>query len=264
MPALEILTGIVTAPGATETALTMDSENSLSVRYADPGADIRLLNFWAFVQGSGIFKIHSPKFHDNVQGLRFRTVADSPVPFMPWDMNQKLFPQDDMIATLSGSAVAGDIETGCLLVYYSDLPGVQARLTTPDAVKSAMVNMFTVECDLSLGTGGNYSGEMNINDDFDLFKANTDYAIIGYTCDVNAACIRIKGSDTGNLGIGGPANADRHDLTRRWFADISDKTGLGLIPVINSANKFGIFVDGAQNENGADVVVNIIMAQITA
>ena len=263
MPALEILTGIVTAPGTTETPLVMDSENSLSIRYADPGADIRLLNMWAHVQGTGIFKVHSPKFHDNVQGLRFRTVVDSPVPFLPWDMNQKLYPQDDLIATLSGSATGGDIESACLLIYYSDLPGVQARLTTSDAVRGSMVNLFVCEVSLTLGTSGNYSGVVAINDDFDLFKANTDYAIMGYTVSTNCACIRIKGSDTGNLGIGGPGNSDKPELTRRFFANMADATGLPMIPVINSANKFGIFVDGATDENGATVYVSLIMAQIT-
>lgn len=263
MPALELLTGIVTAPGATETALTMAADNSLSVRFADPGADIRLLNMWAYVQGTGIFKVHSPKFHDNVQGVRFRTVVADPSPLLPWDFNQKLYPQDDMIATLSGSAVAGDIETGCFLVYYSELPGVLARLINSDQVKQSLINMFTVEVSLTLGAAGNYSGEVPINDDFDLFKANTDYALIGYSVDVACAAVRFRGSDTGNLGIGGPGLVGKNEQTRRWFANISDMTGLDCIPVFNSANKFGIFVDGAQNENAANVNVSIIMAQIT-
>lgn len=263
MPAIELLTGIVTAPGAVETALTMAADNSLSVRWSDPGADIRLLNMWAFCQGTGIFKVHSPKMHDNVQGLRFRTVAGINIPFLPWDMNQKLYPQDDMIATLSGSAVAGDIETGCFLIYYSDLPGVNARLINSATVKGSMINMFTVEVALVLGAAGNYSGEIALNAGFDLFKANTDYALIGYTTEVACAAVRIRGSDTGNVGMGGPSIPAHPQLTRRFFADISDKTGLDTIPVFNSANKFGIFVDGAQNELAGNVVVSLIFAQIT-
>jgi len=41
MPAIELLTGFVTAPDTTLTALTMAYGNSLTVRFADQASDIR-------------------------------------------------------------------------------------------------------------------------------------------------------------------------------------------------------------------------------
>jgi len=35
-----------------------------------------------------------------------------------------------------------------------------------------------------------------------------------------------------------------------------------MIPVFNSANKAGILIDGAQDENGADVTVQSIFAEL--
>jgi hypothetical protein len=36
-----------------------------------------------------------------------------------------------------------------------------------------------------------------------------------------------------------------------------------LIPVFNSANKGGILIDAAQDENGTDVTVNSIFAELS-
>jgi hypothetical protein len=68
--AMELLTGIVTAPSTTQTALTMNVGNSLTIRNARSRARSSLLTAWADVQVRGILRIKSPKLHDNVQGIR--------------------------------------------------------------------------------------------------------------------------------------------------------------------------------------------------
>lgn len=132
-----------------------------------------------------------------------------------------------------------------------------------------MVNLVTVENSLATGTAGGYSGEEAVNVESDLFKANTDYALLGYTVapvagatDGGAAVVRWRGADTGNLGIGGPANDLKKFLTNSWFIDLSNKTGLPCIPVFNSANRAGILLDAAQDENGVDILVTSIFAEL--
>ena len=110
-------------------AMTMASGNSLTVRNATPNSQIALVNMWAHVQAAGIFRVRSPKLHDNVQGIRYRMVSADPVPLMPLGASQQLWAQDTLIAEIAGSAVGGQIEQGQLLIWYADSPGSNARLT---------------------------------------------------------------------------------------------------------------------------------------
>jgi len=262
MPALELLTGFVTAPSTTLTALTMASGNSLTVRNTNNQGIVALIDAWADNQAAGILRIKSPRLHDNVQNIRLQIVASEVYPRLPKYLQQLLVSQDTLEVALSGSGTASDIETACMLLYYDDLPGVEARLIDNEELNRRMVNIMTVENTLALGTAGGYSGEEAINAEYDLMKANTDYALIGYLVSAECACVRWRGSDVGNLGVGGPGNETNAELTRSWFADLSLRTEIPMIPVFNSANKAGILIDGAQDENGADVTVQSIFAEL--
>lgn len=255
--ALELLIGFVTAPSTTLTALTMGSGNSLTIRNA-PSGEVRLLTYWTDSQGIGQFQVRSPRMHDNVQGITIGTQISEPQPLTPWGMPQQLYPQDTLTALLSGSAGAGDIETACMLVHYDDLPGTDARLAKWSDIEQQIESIMISTNTLSLGTAGGYSGSQAINTTVDDWKANRDYALLGYQCTVECACVRWTGSDTGNLGVGGPGHENFKSLTGDWFKRLSQQFELPLIPIFNAANKNGILIDGAQDENGADTVVTSI------
>lgn len=262
MPALELLTGFVTAPSTTLTALGMASGNSLTIRAFPDEAFAGLVAAWADNQADGILRIRSPRMHDNVQNIRLGIVASEPYDYLPSFPSQRLFTQDVIDVMLSGSAAAGDIETACMLIYYPVISGSQARLITPQILMQQGKEIMTVENTLALGTAGGYSGQEAINAEFDQLKANTDYALIGYHVQQECACIRWQGIDTGNLGLGGPGMNSNKNVTRNWFIDLSNKTGRPCIPVFNSANKNGILIDGAQDENGTDVTVHSIFVEL--
>jgi hypothetical protein len=260
--ALEVISGRVTAPGAVFTAVTMAAGNSLTVRNAPLDTDVRLLQAWADNQAAGVLRIRSPKLHDNVQGIRFDIKASDPTPLMPAMYAQKLISQDALIVEMTGSAVGGDIEQFGALLYYANLPGSDARLATPAEVLSRVAHVVTVENTITTGAGGGYTGEEAINAEFDLLKANTDYALLGYHVDVECAVVRWRGADTANLGLGGPGTADHDDLYSQWFVWLSDMYALPLIPVFASANKGAILIDVVQDENAAAVTVTSILAEI--
>lgn len=262
MPALELLTGYAVAPGTTLTALTMASGNSLTVRNAPENSDIRLLQTWVHCPGGDSLRIRSPQLHDNVQGLRIDHVSSEIDPLLPAGFWQPLVPQDTLVVEIAGSATAGDVETVSMLLYYSDLPGISARLTSPDEVRSSFKNLLSVENTLSLGTSGGYSGEETIAAEYDLLKANTDYAILGYQVGAECATVRWRSADSGNLGFGGPGNELDKQITASWFVRLSNSYGLPLIPVFNSANKSNLLVDGAQDENGTDVTLQTFLAEL--
>lgn len=258
--AMEILSGYVTAPSTTETALTMSTGDSLTLRNSN--GRVFLLNAWAKSQTAGILKLTSPRMHDAIQGLRMYTVASEVDPLLPMEFPQVLYPQDTLTAVMTGSATSGDIEIGCLLLYYEDLPGAQARFINPDTLKQRMKNLFTVQYSIALGTAGVWSGSAAINTTYDQFKADTDYALLGYLVSAECGAVGWKGADVANVRIGGPGNENDKDITRDWFVRLSRMTGLPLIPVFNAANKSGILVDGVQDENGTDSVLTSIFAEL--
>ena len=151
-----------------------------------------------------------------------------------------------------------------MLLYCEDLPGVDGRFVGVEAVKTRMRHIVTVENTLALGTAGGYSGEEAINVESNLLRANTDYAVLGYQVSAQCAAIRLRGSDFGNLGVGGPGAVGEHRITQNWFSNLSRYSGLDLIPVFNSANASSVLIDGVQDENGADVTVNLILAELAA
>lgn len=259
---LEVVAGQVTAPGATFTAWTMNAGNTLSVRNADLSKKIWLLDVWAKQQAAGNLRVRSPKLHDNVQGLRFRATAADVEPLMGVVFKQPLFAQDTLIVEQTGSAVAGDLEMGGLLIYYEDLPGQDARFIGFDDLMKKGLNEVLVENTISTGVAGGYSGEEAINAEFDLLKANTDYALVGYLVDTICGTVRWRGPDFGNLGVGGPGNQVDHMITREWFSRLARLYQTPLIPVFNSANKAGTLLDVHQDENGADPVVTTILVEL--
>ncbi len=260
--ALELITGFVTAPSTTFTALTLATGNSLTVRSHPFEARASIIQAWADVQAAGALRIRSPRMHDQVQGIRLDTVASEVVPLLPRGAMQPVFPQDDLTVDLTGSATGGDIETACMLIYYSDLPGIDGRLMFPAEVMPRIRHLVSVENTLALGTAGGYSGEEAIDAEFDLLRANTDYAILGYLVDVECAAVRWRGPFSGNLGLGGPGVETKREMTRDWFVRLSMDYDLPLIPVFNAADKSNVLIDGAQDENGTDTTVTTLLAQL--
>lgn len=260
--ALEVLGGLATAPGTTLTALTMNVGNSATIRSAGFDKRILLLQAWADNQAAGILRIRSPRLHDNVQGIRARVVASEADPLLPWIAPQRLYPQDVLTLEISGSATAGDIETAALLVYYEDLPGIAGRFIGPDELSKRAVHTLTVENSLATGTSGGYSGEEALNVEFDLLKQNVDYALVGYLVDAECAIVRWRGSDTGNIGVGGPGNESDKVLTAGWFVTLAQAFGMPLIPVFNAANRANVLLDCSQDEVGTDVIVTTILVEL--
>ena len=62
--------------------------------------------------------------------------------------------------------------------------------------------------------------------------------------------------------MGGPGEETERELTSDWFVRLSRAYGIPLIPVFSAENKGGITVEGVQDENGADVTVTSIFAEL--
>lgn len=257
----EIVTGRVTNPGASFTALTPNTGDSFTVRNASLQSGVFLENAWSLGAAATTLRIRSPRLHDNVQGLRVKTPAADPRPRFPYKFVNRLVPQDALILEMTGGAAETDLSS--MLVFYVDLPGVAARLHTFDEISPRIVEYVTVETSHSTGaTLGDYGGGVALNASFDLLKANTDYALVGYLTDTAVCSVGWRGPDTGNLRIGGPGVNSAIE-TREWFIWNSERDGRPYIPVINSANKAGTTVDLAHNAAAATVIVQSIFAELS-
>lgn len=266
--ALELISGRVTAPGGALTALTMAVGNTNTVRNADLSSVVALLNLWGYNATAGIARVRSPKLHDNVQGMRFRIPANSPDPLIIPGTWQRLIPQDTLTLEISGGGAA-EIDQLQLLIYYADLPGNAARFISPADLLAKTVNVWTTEVPITPSAAGGYSGQVAINSAFDNFKANTDYALVGYEVDTMCGAVRFTSPDFSNLGIGGPGlvsgaagQTSARWVTARWFYHLSQQLGIPLIPVFNSANKSGTLVDIVQNNGAATTNVTAILHEL--
>jgi hypothetical protein len=256
-PALDTVTSTGTAITSTLSATTIASGDSFTIKNAPLNSDVWLLNFWTDNQVAGSVRIRSPKMHDNVDAIRTRAQVGVLKPLLPLGLAQRLYPQDTEIVELSGSAVAGDIESVVQQIYYADLPGQAARLFTWEQIKPKLRHVFGNRIAITLGSTAGYNGARALNADVDLLQANTDYAVLGMTTETEAAAVCLRGPDTGNLRCSVPGEPDLTEDTAWWFRLLALHYNLPLIPVINSANKGATLIDCVNDENGgtANVVV---------
>lgn len=258
--ALEVVTGRVVNPGATLTALTANTGSSFTIRDFPETSLAMLEGIWAQQATAGAVRIRSPRMHDDVQGIRFQSAAASVRNFLnDWE-NQALFPNDPLRFEQSGGGAETD--SAAFLVYYPDLPGINARLHMWPEVRARIVNLLTVEVAVAgPATAGDWSAGTAINATFDLLKADTDYAVLGYVTPTEVLAVAVNGSDTGNLRAGGPGPAEAIE-TRDWFVSMAEAKGTPHIPVFNSNNRGSTLVHVARNTAGGTVTLSLSLAQL--
>lgn len=267
MAALEVVSGYVTAPSATRTAITL-SNGSLTVRNFSKG-NAWLVSSWKNGQASvGDYRIRSPRLHDFTNGLLYRVPFGSTQPDATMGFPQRLIAQDTLSVDVVGSAVAGDIENVCLLIYYEFLDGANGVYIDLTELERRMVNLVVPSYSTTGGTTGVWSAGVALSGAAlgDILKANTQYAILGFAATEsavnNAASVAVSGVDTGNLFVGCPVSSSEPFLMANWFVELTKKHGRPMLPTINSANKGGTFVYSLNNENANTIIACPIMAEL--
>jgi hypothetical protein len=261
-PAVDTIVATGTAITATLSATTIAPGDSFTVKNAALSSDAWLLQAWVDNQVAGMVRIRSAKMHDNVDAIRARVPIGVVKPLLPFGAPQKVYPQDTLIVELAGSAVAGDVESVVLSMYYADLPGQAARLATWDAIRARLKQLVGVRLAITLGSTAGYNGARALNADVDLLQANTDYAVLGMTTDVEAAAVCLRGPDTGNLRISVPGEPDLTEDTMQWFRLMSAAYNLPLVPIINSANKGATLIDCVNDENGGTANITVWLGML--
>jgi hypothetical protein len=259
MPAIDTI-GVFSTQGAASpfpTALAAIPGDSLSVRNFPAGqyAQIEALIYSA--GGGQRVRVVSPNLHDNQTGLTFEP-AEVPAQFLvPQDASVAL-QANDQLSVYGGIAAAGTI-TGALQVYYSQLPGIQARLHSWGDISGNYRYIKSVEVDLNAIAVNAWSDTL-ITATENQLHANKDYAVLGYQCSAAIDVVGVKGSATGNLRVCGPGATSTLDISE-YFVYMSERNNLPYIPVFNSDDRFAFYVSALNHVavgGGADHVYLIV------
>lgn len=262
MPRLRELTAYyVSNPGATITACTPATGDALSVRSFPIQSPAYLDGFHREGATKGIYRVRSPRLHDNVKGIHFATSETPTLEYLPAFSNQALYPQDTLIVESSGGAA--EYEVVGISMYYTDLPGASMRLFNWGDIEPLIRNVVTVVVAVTVAATPTAWTDTAINTTDDLLIANTDYAVLGYVVDTALALVAIKGADTSNFRTGGPGKILGWG-TADYFVQRSKATGRPCIPVINSANKTNTFVSAIDAGASTSSNVTLVLAQLSS
>jgi len=254
----ELISFAATAPGAAGAAAVALSGDSLTIK--NSRGEAQILAWWADHQADGFQQLVFPSGHDTTRGFRSRVEVGEVSNLMTLGIPIDVQPQEQMTVTMSGSAVAGDVESGCFLVNYRDLPGMSQRSITWDQLRSRTEKLTTLDGTINTTPGPSYSGSQAINAGSDLLLANRDYAIMGSRVTTQCLTLNVRGPDTGNVRVGMPGDVLHPEITSNWFCLLSRAYDEPLIPIFNSGNKTSTLLDCAQDENAAAVPFTLFLA----
>lgn len=247
MPAYDTIAGFVTAPGAAPQNWTMNVGDSLRLRNT-PG-NPWLLDLWTDVVAPGNVVITSPMLHDLAQALSFNALGNGD-PLRNNRKMEKLYPNDLLTVTQTGSAGVADIDSGTLCIYYDTLPGLEQNLITLKEFLRRYVRQFSGGANVTpIMTGGYGPAAAGGPGGGSNFRGNTEYAVMGYTQnDLPVGTITFAGPDTRNLRIPLPQCGNRQQETAEWFLKLAAQfPDLPMIPVINSDNAFAIQIESVHS-----------------
>lgn len=260
-PAIDTITATITQAPVAGGAAAAVAGDSLVIR--STSGRVRLLNAWIDTDAAGFVQVTSPKLHDNTRGLRFRTQAHQPMPLLPFETMQDLYPVDTLAVTIASANTAGKIDNFTMMVYYDDLSGVAQTLIDVPTLEKRKLETVTVEYAPGAPAAGNaYSGLAAINNQSDLLKRGSSYALVGYQVSANVPTLTIRGADSGNLRIPMPGFSPAGDMSAAFFYDLSDRTGLPLIPVFQANNSPAIFIEQISNDLLAAITASLIFVRL--
>lgn len=215
-----------------------------------------------FRQGAteGLVAARSPLLHDAVRGVQFTPSETPSALLLPRRGNQPVKAQDTIQYFIGGGGA--EVDLGGSQIWYSNLPGIAARLHMWGDLDPLIVNIEVVEVDFNTNATAGQWADTVITTTQNLLKANTDYAVLGGIVDVAVCMFGIKGPDTGNLRICMPGVV-RSEVTSEYFARFSDDNGIPYIPVINSANQGSTFLSCSAVAAGAAIKGQLILAQLS-
>lgn len=250
-------------------ALTPGLNQSFTIRNF-PSGRCFLEEIWAEDSvGPATLSVHSPKMHDDVYGILLSftplnnagAVTFNPQTLMEGDTLQEVFATDTL--SFSANGAASDKFAALMMFRYENISGIDARLYDWPRIKPLIVDYAGVQVSpATSGTAGAWGTPAALNSGLYRLKANTDYAVLGYTVSKPCVAVVINGIDTGNLNVGGPGFWGAGD-GNNYFRRMSEQYRLPHIPVINSNNAPNVTVNVADIATSTTIKVTLLLAQLS-
>lgn len=246
-------------------ALAPGTGDSATFFNVPQGSNCFMGEIWAVDSANPMeVSLTASRFHDQSFGIRLAcpsgaVLAPTTTPSLlsPAGFDQPIYPSDVLTVNVNGTAA--DNANVTFVLYYPDLPGIQARFANSGYVKQHLKNLVGVRVSPTSGAG-NWGATVALNSVTNLLHANTDYAVLGFTSQTPSAALALQGIDTGNLRVGFPLTGNpKHDSY--GFSDLSDSYNTPLIPVINSNNAGAITIQAAHTTAAAKVV-DVLLAEL--
>lgn len=269
--ALEAILGFKSAlAGGGFESLAAGSDDSFQIRSFADASSAYIEEVWACDDASPfLLSIKSPRMHDQVRGLLLGgsnqdlTPAPlfNPQTLLPGGLTQRVYSTDTLAVQVS--ATAADVFAALFLARYQDLGGIQARLFNWADIYPLIANYVGILTQpIANATKGQWGPSVALNAVDDRLKADTDYALLGWTSSIPVTAVSVLGTDTGNLRVGGPGYWDQErggDL----FVKLSQRHGQPHIPVINSNNAGNTHIAIADVAASTAPNVTLVLAQLS-
>lgn len=259
--AIDTIASTALNPGATVTATTIVTGDSFTVRNFAPTAQAKLINLIRRGATSGIARVRSPLFHDNVRGVQVTTGETPSAYAVPAEIAQPVQAQDNLIVEVTGGAA--ETEVAVHQILYTDLLGAAARLAMPGDVVPLIKNIKPITVAITNSATIGAWTDTVITTTENLMHANADYAVLGYITDTALACVGVKGQETANLRVGGPGLTSTL-VTSDYFYRQALFHNLPFIPVINANNRFSIFVSTNDSVASSTANITLICAELSS
>jgi hypothetical protein len=226
--------GAVSDPSSTITAVPAGQGSTFTVRGTSVSTTQQLVGLSRGGATKGIVRVRSPYLSDNVQGIRFAAAAAQQDDLLSAVGPQQLIAQDTLTVEVTGGG--SEYDGALLSTYYDNLAGASPILKMPGDISGQADFNTTWEINAAApATEGNWANTI-ITNLYDVSKANSYYAVLGYIVDTPVLGVALNGADTSNFNIGGPGVTEPK-FTKAYFADFSMRLGKPCIPVFNTANK---------------------------
>lgn len=256
---VEVITGRATNPAAL-TAVTMNTGDSATTR-SFGGAAARLEGLWSQQATAGFVRVRSSRLHDPTRGITMAAPAALPVQLLPDGIEQVLKETDALTIEIQGGGAETDAIA--LLIAYNNVSEGTSKLRMWEQIKGMIAHIAGHQVDAAgPATTGDWSAGTNFNNLSGILKANTYYAILGYTLDTASLAVAVRGPDTGNYRVGGPGALQPIE-SRDWFIRQSLKHNAPRIPVFNSQNVGNTQTFIARVGVGGTINVTWLLAELT-